>query len=203
MLQPQAACPPCSVWPPALWLCARPLRCPPPDRPSDRRTSCPARADKSSKAGKGAQLLVAGVPPEDQLFLPEADERRTFLESLATNVPEGDELLRAPSSTETHGGVLRGLRLSMGGLHVSSKGDDMLPIPLQKPPAPHEAGDSSTHRVAVDAGRHEQLISFVLREWSQKSGLASRGRSCSFERAVRRPDPDAPPSLMHALADTC
>lgn len=96
-------------------------------------------------------------------------------------------LLRAPAVTEAHGGALS---VSMGGLRVSSNGGDVRtppPILLHKPQVARDAANGSTHRVAVDPCRHEQLISFVLSEWSQKSGLPSRVRACSFERTVRAP----------------
>ena len=49
--------------------------------------------DKSSKAGKDALLLPAGLSAEERLFLPESEERALFFDSLVTNVVESAELL--------------------------------------------------------------------------------------------------------------
>ena len=54
--------------------------------------------DKSSKAGKDALLLPAGLSAEKQLFLPEAEERALFFDSLVTLVAEGDQLLTCARS---------------------------------------------------------------------------------------------------------
>ena len=145
-------------------------------------------ADKSSKAGKDAQLLVAGISPEEQLFLPEAHEKALFFESLATNVPEGDRLLKA--SIKGHQSALSD---SMGGLRVSLDGRGarvaaaLTPVVLHKPPEARDAAEGP-RRVAVAPGRHAQLIHFVLGEWAEKSGLTSCARSCSREREVCAPD---------------
>ena len=51
------------------------------------------RLYKSSKLGKGAELLPAGMS-EEQLWLPHADEEALFQRSLASDVPPGATLLR-------------------------------------------------------------------------------------------------------------
>ena len=158
-------------------------------------------ADKSSKAGKDAQLLVAGLSPDEQLFLPEAHEKALFFESLATNVPEGDRLLEGHASLETRH---RALTHSMRGLRVSpdSRTGELeqprvpaafgplvpgLVRPQEPAAAARHAGDGTIRTAcAIDgACRHAELIDFVLSAWTQKSGLPSKARSCSVEREVR------------------
>ena len=58
------------------------------------------RLYKSSKVGKVAQLLPAGLSEERLMFLPHEAETELFLSSLATNVPGEARLLRGPPSEE-------------------------------------------------------------------------------------------------------
>lgn len=159
-----------------------------------RRPRSTLPADKSSKAGKDSQLLVAGVSPDEQLFLPEADDKGLFLQSLVTNVPTADRLLKVPMQTEA---PHRSLNLSTGGRgHVPSDQRDVRaasaeaavqpPVMLHDPPAANHANDGAERTVvAIDGeGRHAQLISFVLSAWAHKSGLPSRARACTAERTV-------------------
>ena len=188
---------------PAHPLYRAPLHC-----RSDAPPSSMMPTDKSSKAGKDAQLLVAGVSPEEQLFLPEDVEKALFFDSLSTNVPEGDRLLKAPTSTEGRQSAL--LNDSMGGLRVGGV-QAVPPVVLRQPPTVGEP----PRRVAVPPGRHAQLINFVLNEWTHKSGLASPVRCCSAERAVRamtppslpdvylRPSPPSPCAHLHLAPAPC
>jgi hypothetical protein len=163
-----------------------------------------APTDKSSKAGKDAQLLLAGLSAEEHLFMPEAKEKDLFLASLVTNVADSDELLLhlpdgAAASTSAIAMPKSTLNFSMSRLQVTSSLDargsepttakpastaDHVapPVYLPKPVAQDGGGRSRRAMVVDEHCPHTELISFVLRAWSCKTGISARARAYSEER---------------------
>ena len=134
--------------------------------------------DKSSKAGKDAQLLRAGLSAEQQLFLPEAEEKALFFDSLVTNVGDGDELLSFEDA-----------KLSAPVAAAQPLGDDRdapLSISHSKPLAALDVKRGPGRFAVVDAScPHADLFNFVLSAWASKSGSGASARSYSEEHGGR------------------
>ena len=127
------------------------------------------RLYKSSKLGKGAELLPAGMSEEQLWFLPHADEEALFRRSLASDVPPGATLLRheAPTSAECMGAPTAG----GGGGSSSADGSG--------------GGGGGGGVLRRDDCPYTELAAFMLDGWATKSGCAAgRVRGWSLRRGA-------------------
>ena len=142
------------------------------------------RLFKSSKVGKTAQLLPAGMSEEAFLFMPYAEEHRLFTSSLVSSDQPDAILLR---EEEVHGVAQGDGRPRVDGTSSSSASasggvcaadGSVGAVNLPRPPT--SAGGSGA-RSCAGACRHEALASFVLGAWSLKTGLPAHTRAWSMD----------------------
>lgn len=146
------------------------------------------RLYKSSKVGKRRELLPAGTSEEDLFFMPHAEEAELFMDSLATNVPDGARLLSvdvdAAADATTAGSS------TADSLSSSSSSSSHANVRLPRPPngqgCSSTGGRGASGGLRSDACPHPALADFVLDAWTRKTGLPARISRWSSDDAPGR-----------------
>ena len=156
------------------------------------------RLYKSSKAGKTAQLLPAGMSEEALFFLPHDAEHTLFLDSLASRVPTGAHHLLTFNSSDAATGaevITPGTAAAVltPGVSVALPAAPPAALPpnapwardvvLPRPPPTRDGAAVGGSCVALIRGEspYPGLEAFVLRGWALKTGLPAQSRAWSYD----------------------